>query len=59
MGEWTCGVGDASGVRPRAAMRAVHGVRRSRPHVSRSSVFAKVPRVKYAGFTRQAPHPLQ
>ena len=29
------------------------------PHVSRSSFFAKVPRVKYAGFTRQALHPLQ
>lgn len=37
------------------------GPRRSAvsPHVSRSSVSAKVPRVKYAGFTRQAPHPLQ
>jgi len=29
------------------------------PHVSRSSFFGKVPRVKYAGFTRQALHPLQ
>jgi hypothetical protein len=30
-----------------------------RPHVSQSSFFGKVPRVKYAGFTRQVPHPLQ
>src|SRR3954468_9936909 len=29
------------------------------PHVSRSSFFGKVLRVKYAGFTRQALHPLQ
>ncbi len=29
------------------------------PHVSRSSFFGKVPRVKYAGFTRHALHPLQ
>src|SRR4051794_19466497 len=50
------GLATRSGVRPRAAMRAVHGVLTP---VSRSSFFGKVPRVKYAGFTRQALHPLQ
>ncbi len=51
------GLATRSGVRPRAAMRAPYTA--FSPHVSRSSFFGKVPRVKYAGFTRHALHPLQ
>ena len=55
-GESTCGVGDAV----RRAPQGRHARRTRRSHPCQSEqLLGQVPRVKYAGFTRQALHPLQ